>query len=78
MSRARNLDVLGSIPGEDSKLFLCLTLVTGQSNFFSFLFFCQFVILVQETVKSAKFYETKIHEVFVVTLAASFPNIIDP
>ena len=65
--------MLGSIPGEDSKFFLCLTLVTGQSKFFSFLFFYQLVILVQETVL-----RIKIHEVFVVTLAASFPNIIDP
>ena len=30
--------MLGSIPGEDSKLFLCLTLVTRQSNLFPFPF----------------------------------------
>ena len=70
--------MLGSIPGEDSKLFLCPTLVTGQSNFFSLLFFCQFVILVQETVLRKKLLKLKFMKFFVVTLAASFPNIIDP
>ena len=65
--------MLGSILGEDSKLFLCLTLVTGQSNFFSFLLSFLF-----KKQYSAKFYEIKIMKFFVVTFAASFPNIIDP
>ena len=69
--------MLGSIPGEDSKLFLCPTLVTGQSNFFSSFSSANLSFFFKKQY-SAKFYETKIREVFVVTLAASFPNIIDP
>ena len=69
--------MLGSIPGEDSKLFLCLTPVTRQSNLFPFPFLMPICHSCSRNSTPQNFMKLKFMKFFVVTLAASFPNIID-